>query len=157
MSDFKLISDKLEKANSYIEKELESALKSVGEKIVETAKGKIGQYQPSIDKYPAWKKLKPETVKRKKGNSAFSITSGDNPLIREGKLKEAIKLDDSSISKGEIYIDVKGAEYGIVHEFGSPKKNIPPRPYLRPAIYENKDEIKDSIKNGIKEAMEKLR
>ncbi len=33
------------------------------------------------------------------------------------------------------------------------KRNIPPRPYLRPSVVENKEEIAEDIKNGIAENM----
>ena len=45
------------------------------------------------------------------------------------------------------------ATYGAVHEYGSAKRNIPPRPYLRPSVVENKEQIAEDIKNGIAEMM----
>ena len=45
------------------------------------------------------------------------------------------------------------ATYGAAHEYGSAKRNIPPRPYLRPSVVENKEQIAEDIKNGIAEMM----
>lgn len=66
------------------------------------------------------------------------------------------------VSKGIVYIGVAGgsggkgsspAKYASAHEFGSAKKNIPPRPYLRPSIFENKEQIEEDIKKAIADAM----
>ena len=76
-------------------------------------------------------------------------------------------MDTAEVSDGKVYIGVakgktnkkrKGktsdvATYGAAHEYGSARRNIPPRPYLRPAVVENKEQIAEDIKNGIAEMM----
>lgn len=45
------------------------------------------------------------------------------------------------------------AGVAAVHEFGSPAKNIPPRPFLRPTIENNKKQWKALIASGAKAIM----
>lgn len=89
-----------------------------------------------------------------------SGTSDDGPLVATGHLRAAIRTDDSDVSNGYIYIGVAGkggkssvADYAVAHEFGSAKQNIPPRPYLRPSVVENKDVIEEEIKRAIAQAI----
>ncbi len=102
-----------------------------------------------------------------------SGTADDSPLVDTGALRQAITMDKSQITQGNVYIGVaKGkngekkqnkkrknkktsdiATYGAAQEYGSAKRNIPPRPYLRPSVVENKEEIAEDIKNGIAEMM----
>lgn len=89
-----------------------------------------------------------------------SGTGDDSPLVDTGHLRAAIRTDDSDVSNGYIYIGVAGkggkssvADYAAAHEFGSAKQNIPPRPYLRPSVVENKDVIEEEIKRAIAHAI----
>ncbi len=102
-----------------------------------------------------------------------SGTADDSPLVDTGALRQAITMDKSQITQGNVYIGVaKGkngekkqnkkrknkktsdiATYGAAQEYGSAKNNIPPRPYLRPSVVENKEEIAEDIKNGIAEML----
>ena len=103
---------------------------------------------------------------KKYGSLQPSGTADDSPLVNTGHLRAAITTDESQITQGNIYIGVvkgkaskKGkkasaiATYGAAQEYGSAKRNIPPRPYLRPSVVENKEEIAEDIKNGIAEMM----
>ena len=102
-----------------------------------------------------------------------SGTGDDSPLVDTGALRRAITMDTKEIEKGNVYIGVSRgkngekkqnknrknkkpsdiATYGAAHEYGSAKRNIPPRPYLRPSVVENKEQIAEDIKNGIAEMM----
>lgn len=110
---------------------------------------------------------------KKYGSFEPSGTGDDSPLVDTSLLRKLITTDESQIAQGNIYIGVaKGkngekkqnkkrknkkpsdvATYGAVQEYGSAKRNIPPRPYLRPSVVENKEEIAEDIKNGIAENM----
>ena len=103
---------------------------------------------------------------KKYGSFEPSGTADDSPLVNTGHLRAAITTDESQITQGNIYIGVvkgkaskKGkkasaiATYGAAQEYGSAKRNIPPRPYLRPSVVENKEEIAEDIKNGIAEML----
>ena len=67
----------------------------------------------------------------------------------EGKrLKEALKHLEGKVGKvgwfeGARYNDAKAtpvAYVATIHEYGSPKNNIPPRPFIRPAISKHEHE-----------------
>lgn len=174
MSDFERFIKTITNIEEVIQKGAQNGLKQAGARIMGTAKSKLGTYQPSVGEYPAWQTLKPQTVKRKYlsengnikksgkkylkkyGSFEPSGTSDDSPLVSTGHLSQAITTDDSEIEKGNIYIGVAEghtAIYGAAHEYGSAKRNIPPRPYLRPSVIENKEQIAEDIKNGIAEMM----
>ena len=112
------------------------------------------------------KKSGKEYLKRY-GAFRASGSADDSPLVDTGALRQAITMDTAEVSDGKVYIGVakgktnkkrKGktsdvATYGAAHEYGSARRNIPPRPYLRPAVVENKEQIAEDIKNGIAEMM----
>jgi phage virion morphogenesis protein len=74
-----------------------------------------------------WKALAQKTLdyyeRRKKGS-----TSSRSILVGEGLLRDSL----TSKVQGGAWSVLVGAtmEYAAVHQFGWPKKNIPPRPYL---------------------------
>lgn len=45
------------------------------------------------------------------------------------------------------------AQAAVTHEFGLPEQNIPPRPFIRPAIKESQSVIKKIIEQGTKKAL----
>ena len=174
MSDFQRLIKTITSIEEAIQKGAQNGLKQAGMRVMGTAKAKLGTYQPSVGEYPAWAKRKPQTVKRKylseKGNvkkagkeylkkyGSFepSGTADDGPLVDTGALRRLITIDKSQLAQGNVYIGVAQknvATYGAAQEYGSAKRNIPPRPYLRPSIVENKEEIAEDIKNGIAEMM----
>ncbi|MEY8322247.1 hypothetical protein AAK894_14435 [Lachnospiraceae bacterium 46-61] len=174
MSDFENLIKTITNIENVIQQGAQNGLKQAGARVMATAKSKLGTYQPGVGEYPAWQTLKPQTVKRKyftkKGNVkqsgkkylkkygsfAPSGAGDDSPLVSTGHLRQAITTDDSEIEKGNIYVGVAGgnvATYGAAQEYGSAKRNIPPRPYLRPSVVENKEQIEEDIKNGITEMM----
>ncbi len=98
----------------------------------------------------------------KKKKFQASGNNDDMPLVDSGHLRAAITTDDSEIDIGNIYVGVAGgsaergaspAVYGAVHEYGYAPKGIPPRPFLRPSVFENKDEIENDIKQAIANAV----
>ena len=172
-----------------IKKGAENGLKRAGVRVMGTAKGKLGNYQPSSGEYQAWAELKPETIRRKflrksesgtgkrtkrtltnagnkfvskygqNGKFKASGTSDDMPLVDTGHLRASITTDTSEIDIGNVYVGVASgtsankksspAAYAAAHEYGYAAKNIPPRPYLRPSVFENKKEIEEDIKQAI--------
>lgn len=197
MSDFKDLIRGLNKLPQAIQEGCEEGLKKAGITVIETAKEKLGEYQPSVGGYPAWAKLKPKSIRAKflSKSKSFHVnennqvrinitnagkkfltkygtnakvfgagkqfqasgTSDDSPLVDTGNLRAAITTDDSDVSKGNIYIGVSGVPYGASHEFGDSSRNIPPRPYLRPSVVENKEEIEQQLKESISNGFRKVR
>lgn len=93
-------------------------------------------------------------------------TSADAPLVDTGHLRQAITTDDSDLNKGVMYVGVaagtsekgKGSpgDYAAAHEFGYAPKNIPPRPFLRPALHESKDDIKQELVKQLQNELRKM-
>lgn len=143
------------------------------------AKAKLGTYQGAYGSFKAWAKLDPETVRRKhlsKSGSGRITRSGkaylkqhgswggggndDDPLVDTGHLRKAITTDYSALeSRGIAYVGVgagsesrgKGSpsEYAAAHEFGYAAKKIPPRPFLRPALEESRQDIKEEVAKAL--------
>lgn len=96
---------------------------------------------------PEWPPLKPETIKRKRSSK---------PLIDTGRLRNSIthKIEENAalvgIFGGEVVV------YAAVHEFGSPKRNIPERSYLRKTFDEQKEEIERLINAEIEKVLKKF-
>lgn len=195
MSDFIKLVHALEKIPQAIQESCEDGLKKAGVAVVKTAKGKLGEYQPSIGEYPAWVKLKPKSIRAKflSKSKSFHInesnqvrinitnagkkfltkygtnaktfsagkqfqasgTSDDSPLVDTGHLRAAITTDDSDVARGQIYIGVSGVPYAASHEFGDSSRNIPQRPYLRPSVVENKEEIEQQLKQSLADGIRK--
>lgn len=62
-----------------------------------------------------------------------------------GMQAEAGWLESSQYEDG-----TKAAYVAAIQEYGAPEKNIPPRPFMRPAVEENKEYWADQLKNGVK-------
>jgi len=124
-------------------------LKVVGVKVRDDATKKFGQYQPAVGDLPAWAPLKPATIKAKE-----RAGGGEDPLI--GHFASSKKHRKSGWKSGSrkvwgmplrssimLHVDGMVAHIGTdnplarYHEYGAPAKNIPPRPFLRPAAFEN--------------------
>lgn len=96
---------------------------------------------------PDWPPLKPETIKRKKSS---------RPLIDTGRLRNSVthKVEDNRAIVGLFAQDV--IVYAAVHEFGSPKQNIPERSYLRKTFDEKKDEIEKIILKEVEKVLKRF-
>jgi len=115
----------------------------VGKKVVETAKEKFGYYQPSIGEFPSWKRLVHTTIAEK-----LEAGGAEDPLIGYYKPGHEPaypkKLKDSITSHVDGLKVMIGTDnpLGDIHEYGAPAANIPPRPFLRPALWQNKEFIR---------------
>jgi hypothetical protein len=124
-------------ASARVADELAAArvLDKAAEGIRDRAKGKLGTYQGSSGPYNPWNQLAPATLSHK---------SGDTPLYETGQLEAAIQVlpkpDDHTwligISPGDLQEII-----GLTQELGNVSRNIPPRPFLAPSIYELQDKI----------------
>ncbi|EMJ34923.1 bacteriophage protein, PF04883-like family protein [Leptospira interrogans str. FPW1039] len=73
-------------------------------------------------------------------------------LIEEGELSasfEIVKENDSTVVVGT------NSKYARIHEFGFEAKNIPARPYFRPALEDSKELILQNFKEAMKEIFKK--
>lgn len=138
-----------------IEKEIEKSMKKSAMKVRDDATKKFGEYQPAVGPYPAWENLKEVTIKQK-----TKAGGGEDPLIGHYSGKKLSKWP--APLRNTIGIKVEGMTaavgtddpIGEYHEYGT--SHIPPRPFLRPALYENQDTIKNNIKEGMQNAVKNL-
>jgi HK97 gp10 family phage protein len=155
-----------------ITKEIEKSMKKSAMKVRDDATKKFGEYQPAEGPYPAWAQLKESTIKEKE-----KAGGGDDPLIGHypsgtgnhkrmslKNAKDAFKRTGKwpMPLRSSIGIETEGLTaavgtddpIGKYHEYGT--EHIPPRPFLRPALYENKDSIKNNVKEGIQNGIKAL-
>lgn len=110
---------------------LHHGLEKVAVGIENTAKKKIGHYQAESGPFPKWEELA-ESTKADRLNKGYDP---DEPLLRKGDLRDSIHHEVSGL---EAVIGSK-SEIAAYQEFGT--KNIPPRPFIGPAAFENKEKI----------------
>ena len=91
-----------------------------------------------------WKALNAATLKAKKGRGKI--------LLDRGKLSDSLAIQ---VSNKKLFVGVNAGEkfqYGLSHQFGSKKRNIPARPFL--PIDENgllPDEMVKKIQRNLRE------
>lgn len=79
------------------------------------------------------------------------------PVGESGDLKSAVVLDGphqngnfNYVEVGVINASADVAEYGNVQEYGSPSKNIPAQPYIRPAIDNKRSAVMRETRESLK-------
>lgn len=117
--------------NAAIESAFPNALDKVGRMIEQDAKRQIGHYQKEAGPFGAWDPLA-DATEDEKARLGYPVEA---PLLRDGKLRDSIQHEVSGL---EVVIGSKLdiAEY---QEFGT--QTIPPRPFIGPAAFKNRDKI----------------
>ena len=148
---------KLAEMPALLEEAVYEALVKSAVEVQKTAVSKFGHYQPQIGPYPGWALLSINTVNRKMD---YAGASGPNPLIGSYGPGEQRTIYPTSLRQS-IAMDVRRAELtayvgtndplGKWHEYGNEEWNVhyPPRPFLRPAIYQNEDYIRKTMEEAI--------
>ncbi|OGB23355.1 MAG: hypothetical protein A3I66_01435 [Burkholderiales bacterium RIFCSPLOWO2_02_FULL_57_36] len=121
-----------------VQKSAERALDRSLQVIEETAKAEIGHYQPAAGPFNEWAQLAESTLKHHE-----RMGVGDSPLLVTGELYASIEHERSG---GEGVVGTK-LEKGKWQEFGTDK--IPPRPFMGPAAYVNKENIEKIMARGV--------
>ncbi|MGE0857796.1 MAG: HK97-gp10 family putative phage morphogenesis protein [Gammaproteobacteria bacterium] len=97
--------------------------------------------------------------------SARAIVPVDTGALRDGLAVKALKPKRGSFgvqvvtpTRAELGIpaDAKGY-YPAVVEYGSDKRNLPPRPYLRPALDQNREKGKRTVADSIRAEVAKTK
>ncbi len=110
---------------------LHHGLEKVASGIEKAAKGKIGTYQEASGPFPAWQELA-DSTKADRLNKGYDP---DEPLLRDGTLRDSIQHEVEGL---EAIIGSK-SDIAAYQEFGTAR--IPPRPFIGPAAFENKNKI----------------
>jgi hypothetical protein len=74
---------------------------------------------------------------------------GESPATDTGNLANTIQSDFEGDLKGMVNVH---AEYAEVLEYGSANGNLARRPYLTPAVEEQRDDFEKGVANAIKRA-----
>lgn len=142
-----------------IEATVAVALKKSAVEVHKTAVAKFGEYQPAVGPYPAWELLTLDTLHQKMdlaGGGADPLI-GHYPKGGENSLYPVALRQSLTIEVNESAMTASvGTNDPIAkwQEFGTTKGNvIPPRPFLRPALYESDDYIKRVINEAIAAAL----
>jgi len=154
-----------------INAEVEIELKKVAMAVRDTATKKFGKYQVAVGDLPAWAALKEQTVRRKMAAGS----TGDDPLIGHyQKAHEYVSGNNLFMAQGSknsqwpahlrntisIHVENWVAQIGTddpigkYHEYGT--EHIPPRPYLRPALYENLKFARTSMDLAMQRAIRRI-
>lgn len=138
-----------------VSREIEKSMKKSAIKVRDDATKKFGEYQLAVGPYPAWEDLKESTIKEKE-----KVGGAEDPLIGHVESNGAKvwpqPLRNTIGTKTEGLTAAVGTDdpIGKYHEYGT--EHIPPRPFLRPALYENQDVIKNNVKEGIQNGIKSL-
>lgn len=106
------------------------ALAKAARLVEKTAHDKLGVYQAGVGPYNAWDALSARTLER---HEQYGV--GDTPLVLTGAMRSTIEHE---IQDNVAVIGSK-SDVAFWQEFGTP--TIPPRPFIGPAAFENRDAI----------------
>jgi HK97 gp10 family phage protein len=126
-----------------IEATTHRALEKAARVVEKDAKGQIGTYQDAVGPFQDWALLADSTEAEK----ARLGYPADAPLLRDGTLRDSIEHE---VEGNEAVIGSKSdvAEY---QEFGT--KTIPPRPFMGPAVFKNKEKIQRILGEALVEGL----
>jgi HK97 gp10 family phage protein len=114
-------------------------------KIIEVdAKKQIGDYQAEVGPFAGWVELADST---KADRVAKGFTEND-PLLRTGGLRDSI----SRQVEGDEAAVGSTSDIAVYQELGTDK--IPPRPFLGPAAFKNRDRIESLLGLAVIHALE---
>ena len=108
---------------------------------------------------PDWKKLKPATIKHKKSSKPLMDTGAmRNAVTHKVEPKNDRVLVGIFRASAEVGADIKGEEavnVAAVHEWGSPKRGIPKRSFIRSTFDEKKDEAGKLMESEVDKVLRK--
>jgi HK97 gp10 family phage protein len=116
--------------NIAVQRNAENAMDRALQIIEDTAKDKLGRYQPAVGGFPAWPQLADRTLQHH-----AQMGMGDTPLLLTGGLYASIEHE----RRGNEGVVGTKEQVGAYQEFGTEK--IPPRPFMGPAAFSNQAKI----------------
>lgn len=122
--------------------EQERAMHKAGELVEKEAKAEIGHYQSAARPFEAWTPLAVSTL-ADKGQLGYSPP--DNPLLREGDLRDSIGHKvEMQLGYGEIECVIgSNSQVAVWQELGTSK--MPPRSFLGGAAVRKSHEVAEEI------------
>lgn len=129
-----------------IEHETHKALTRAAELVEHEAKAEIGHYQDAAGPLAEWAQLAPSTIAEKE---ALGYAPPDNPLLREGDLRDSIghKVETHfNLSGGEAAIG-SDSDIAVYQELGT--GHIPPRSFLGGAAVREEEKVVEILGGGV--------
>lgn len=74
------------------------------------------------------------TTAKRRTRKHRASAPGEAPAVDTGNLKSSIKKRRVGNMVWEVYVGQEASKYGTALEFGSPRRRLAPRPFLRPAL-----------------------
>jgi phage gpG-like protein len=167
ISSLNVLISKLSKAEFQLKENLVKAVAHSTAKVQATAKSKFGHYQPAVGGFPAWKLLTLQTILEKINRGMNDA----NPLIgaygkhvfqhanlATSRTAYPVALRDSILVKNFGLVGVVGTNNPLArhHEFGAPRANIPPRPFIRPALFQEQGFIQTEFRKAILKTLKEM-
>ncbi len=140
LADLKL---RLEADNGNVMLAARLALDGAAKLVAQDAKDRIGEYQAASGPFPAWEPLAQDT-EAEKVRLGYPL---DAPLLRTGDLRDSIVTEH----QGNEAVIGTPDPVAAFQEFGTP--DIPPRPFLGPAAFSNREEIREMIGEAVAGAL----
>lgn len=148
INSFAQLAEKLQEKTWLLKTNAQTAVAVSAVKVQSTAKTKFGTYQPGVGGFPAWAPLAESTIKQKE-----RAGGGEDPLIGHYVHKTGGRAGGQL--RGSILVQIGVMEatvgtndkIGTYQEFGTSR--IPPRPFLRPALYQNQSEIMMAFRKAL--------
>lgn len=148
-TSFEQLAAALENKTFLLKTNAQAAVAAGAVKVQATAKEKFGTYQPGVGGFPAWQQLADSTIQQK-----TKAGGGEDPLIGHyvhktgggvgGQLRGSI-LVKIGVMEATVGTNDK---VGTYQEFGT-SRGIPPRPFLRPALYQNQGIIMTAFRKAL--------
>jgi HK97 gp10 family phage protein len=126
-----------------IAKAEERALEKCAVLIEKDAKAQIGYYQGAVGPFQDWAPLA-DSTETQKAKLGYAL---DAPLLRKGDLRDSIEHE---VEGREAVVGSKSDIAGY-QEFGT--ETIPPRPFIGPAAFKNKENIQKILGHAIVEGI----
>lgn len=128
-----------------MEKALDEGCIEAAEHLKECIENKFGVYQPG------WKRLKPETIKKKslKGNG----TNATKPLVDYGDMMFSFDISVSNRTRRHTVAVTSDDDRLVHHIYGAPSAGVPKRDPVRPTTQEERQTCIDILVKKVKEVM----
>lgn len=149
LTSFAQLAEKLQEKTWLLKTNAQAAVATSAVKVQSTAKSKFGTYQPGYGGFPAWSPLADSTIQQK-----ARAGGGEDPLIGHYVYKSGGGAGGQLRGSILVKIGVMEATVGTndpvgkYQEFGT-SRGIPPRPFLRPALYQNHGEIMTAFREAL--------
>lgn len=120
------------------------ALDQAAKIIEDDAKAQLGVYQAEAGPFNAW----PELADSTKDDRRYAGFPEDEPLLRTGALRNSISRE----VHGDEAAVGSTSDVAVYQELGT--DTIPPRPFLGPAAFKNKERIEALLGQAVVHALE---